>query len=256
MCAQLRLVERVADILGCFTPDTPELGVSEISSRLQLDKATVCRILLTLKSKGLVLADPSTHRYTIGPKILQLAEVSIGRAPLHHRALPHMQWLRDQVGETVTLEVRVDFQSIFIEQVESRHEVKQTIQIGTPRPLHSGSRKLLLAYMTDEEIEQYLATIELTAFTESTITDRGTLQARLREVREQGFVVSKAERIPGSAGMSVPIYDHRNQVVAALGLAMPEMRFDPQKVPQQLLLLRTAAGRLSRDLGATCVLLA
>jgi len=49
-----RSVERVVAVLKCFTPDTRELGVSQISRRASIPKATTHRILVTLTKDGLL----------------------------------------------------------------------------------------------------------------------------------------------------------------------------------------------------------
>ena len=64
-------VIRALDILE--TLDTyGELGISEISDRLDLDKSTVYRIISTLKQKGCVVQNSTDHRYSNSLKLWEM----------------------------------------------------------------------------------------------------------------------------------------------------------------------------------------
>ena len=72
-----QVVDRVIDILECFSRLGPELGVSDVSRSLGLKKATTHRLLASLLRRGMVAQDPVTRRYRLGMK---LWELEIGRA--------------------------------------------------------------------------------------------------------------------------------------------------------------------------------
>ncbi len=250
MSNRIRVVDRVADILGCFTPDCPQLGVSEISAQLDLDKATVCRILLTLKARDLVCSDPKTQKYSIGPQILRLALVARGSVNLRNQGYVYCLWLRDQTGETAALSIREGFWRLCVEQVESRQEIRRGTELGKPLPLYCGaSGKMLLAHMPDDELEQFLAQTELVRLTENTIVDPEVLRGQLQQIREQEYTVSMGERVVGSVTIAAPVRDHRGQVVAALSVAMPSMRWQADKLSEYVAALQMASKRFSADLG-------
>jgi IclR family transcriptional regulator, acetate operon repressor len=253
MTTHIRVAERVADILSCFSLEQPALGVSEISRQLNLDKGTVCRILLTLEAKGLVTALDSSRKYSIGPKILQLAQVSLRKTNLGALALPHMKWLRDQTGETVSLSIRVGVNRVLIEQVESRYELRRTMELGKYYPLHAGSGgRVLLAHMPEDELDQFLSETQLTEFTDATVTDSARLREVLRQDRRDGFAVSHGEEIAWAAGVGAPVHDHTGFVVAALALQLVVSRFDPAKLDEYIGLVRETASRVSVSLGYRC----
>lgn len=52
-------------VLSCFSPDGPELGIKEISERLELNSSTVHRYVATLLAAGLLERDPDTRRYRL-----------------------------------------------------------------------------------------------------------------------------------------------------------------------------------------------
>ena len=103
-------IEKALEILLAFTPDNRPLRTVEISHRLAMNKATVNRILITLKNKGFVAQDQTTRRYRLGPSTALLGRAV--KQSLDGRlvalAKPYLDGLRDKVGETVHLEVLFD----------------------------------------------------------------------------------------------------------------------------------------------------
>jgi IclR family transcriptional regulator, acetate operon repressor len=250
MPTQIRVLERAADILSCFSSEHPSLGVSEISVQVRLDKATISRILSTLKSRDLVYVDPVSRKYSIGPRIYQLAQIGPGNITLRTRASPHCMQLRDQTGETVTLNVRFGFDRVCILQFESPHEIKRTMEVGRPYPLYSGaSGRVLMAFMSDKEVDALFARTPLVAFTPTTITDRSALMASLRRIRTDGFALGRGERVLGGGGVVAPVFDYTGKVVASVGITMPETRMEPARVPDFIKAVKSTARCISEDLG-------
>src|SRR5919205_906182 len=71
-------VEKALDILLCFSPEEPELGVSEIARRLSIGVSTAHRLLNLMMRKDFVRQNPSTSRYSLGFRVVHL--VSKGRS--------------------------------------------------------------------------------------------------------------------------------------------------------------------------------
>jgi IclR family transcriptional regulator, KDG regulon repressor len=61
MSESIRAVERALDVLLCFTSQTPELTMSQISELIGINKSTVHRLLSTLEKKRFVERDPLTN---------------------------------------------------------------------------------------------------------------------------------------------------------------------------------------------------
>lgn len=245
----IRAVVRAAEILDCFSADTPELGVSAVSKATGLDKGTVSRILATLAAKGLVRTDTRSGKYRIGPRILALAQFEQEFFDVRQEALPHLRWLWQQTGETVRLNVVRDLSWVCIEQIESRYALRRVMEVGRPVPLHCGaSGRLLLAFQPPSVVGM-VVDAGLEPMSEHTVTDPDQLRASLEQIRAQGYALSSGEREPGGVSLAVPVRDYTGRVVAALSVSLPETRFLPDKVADWLADLAAAAGRLSAALG-------
>jgi IclR family transcriptional regulator, KDG regulon repressor len=62
MSESVRAVERALDVLLCFSKQTPELSMTQISEMVGINKSTVHRLLATLEGKRFVERDVDTYR--------------------------------------------------------------------------------------------------------------------------------------------------------------------------------------------------
>jgi DNA-binding IclR family transcriptional regulator len=127
---------------------------------------------------------------------------------------------------TVHLNVIDVSERLCIESLESPRHLKASMPVGTRSPLHAGaSSKCLLAFSPQNFIENYLKKADLLPLAENTITDIDRLGSEIAITKKQGFATRLGERNPGLGSLSAPILNHKGMLVAAISLAIPEMRF-------------------------------
>ncbi len=221
-------IERAADVLFVFSAERPTLGVTEIATELEISKAVVHRILTSLKDRGLVTANASTRKYSLGPAVLDLAARYRDHLDVRPHALEAMERLSGATNETATLSIRSGWERICVEQVTPTLEVKMTVNLGVHHPLHAGSSsKAFLAFLPAAEREHYLDSAELVPLTDATVTDPSRLREELSEIREQGYAVSLGERQSGASSVAAPILDG-DVPVAVISVCGPLDRFRQQ----------------------------
>ena len=66
----IQSVRRATQVLRELARGGPRLGVTELAERVGLAKPTVHALLRTLEADGLVLQDPETGKYLLGPGLL------------------------------------------------------------------------------------------------------------------------------------------------------------------------------------------
>jgi len=221
-------IERAADVLFLFAEgDQPTLGVTEISKALDISKAVVHRILTSLRERDLIVVDGDSRRYALGPAVLKLAAAYRDRLDIRLLALDTMQQLSAVTHETATMSVRNGDTRVYVDQVTPSREVKMTVKLGQPFPLHAGSSsKAFLAFLPDSERDAYLAAHVLEQVTDQTITDETVLRRELDQIRMQGFAVSLGERQSDAASVAAPIFD-QDGPVAVISVCGPLERFRP-----------------------------
>jgi DNA-binding IclR family transcriptional regulator len=139
--------------------------------RNRLHPSTAFRILASLIQHGFVARD-ETGLYLLGPHLLQLAaKVRVG-LDVRAVARPEMEWLRDQVGETVNLTVRQGDEMVYVERVTPNRMMRVEQLIGSRAPLHvTAVGKLMLGEAGAAATRDYAKRTRLPAYTANTRHD-------------------------------------------------------------------------------------
>lgn len=226
---KLNSIQKALVTLLAFQEEARTWGVRELASHLDLNPATVQRILQTLKSYKFVDQDPLSRQYRLGNIFFRFLNTLQSTYPVTRAALPFMKQLLSQTQETVHLNVIEDMDRVCVENIESPQNLRASMPIGNRSPLYAGaSSKCLLAFSAGEFIESYLSIKKLSPVTENTISSVTRLRTELAEIREQGYAISLGERTSGLGSISAPILDHKGVLLASMSLAIPEIRFqDP-----------------------------
>ena len=243
-------IERALSVLDLMAAtDRDDLGVTEIARELDLSKAVVHRVLVTLVARDYLQVDHVSRRYSLGPMALVLGSAYLARLDLRTLAHPRLQDLSRRTGETATFSLRNGWSRMYVDQVTPDREIKMSVAIGKSHPLHAGSSsKSFLAFLPLEEQERYLQDHELTAMTGTTITDPDRLRTELAAIRARGYAVSLEERQAGAASIAAPILDRDGRPIAAISVCGPVERFREQLESVPPLLVGTC-DELSRLFG-------
>jgi DNA-binding IclR family transcriptional regulator len=246
----IKSIKNGLDILACFSHETPEIGVTDTANKLRLSKSTVSRLLSTLQQGNLVIQVPPYQKYRLGPKILDLASIFLSNFEWRMIAVPHLKDLRDKADETVTVFIVQGNERVCIEKFDSSHELRPVLSLGGRYPLHAGAAgKLLLAYLSPEMRKKILDQTGLPRFTLRTITTLKGIEYELAKIRRDGYAVSLAERALHISSVTAPIRDFAGEVIAALNLSGPTVRFAPEKIKEYIRWVIVTADKISREIG-------
>lgn len=239
--APVRSVARAADLLIILGSGPRPLR--EISAQVGLTKPTAHRILSSLRSRGMVMQDPLSGDYGLGPACFHLMSAVVnGQAGFVLDAKPTLEALREETGETITIDIRAGLSRICIQEYPSPHAIRYISGVGSANGIYVGSAgKILLAFLPVDERERILRDLRLVQVTSSTITDLDVLRAELDNVRAAGFAVSHGERVAGAIGVSAPVLDASGRALASLSVLGPAERLAPRIVQAQEQVIRAAA---------------
>ena len=225
---------------------------SKVAAALGIDRSSAYRLLYTLMAKGYLLQDERTREFTSNPtKFFQLYSKVATLLDWPDVAARFLTMLREESGETANLGVRQANNVIYIAHRPGQAALSVNFALGTSRPLHcSALGKALLAAQPDTATDSWVATTPLTAYTAKTIIEPTVLSRHLRAVRADGYAVDDEETFAGVRCIAAPIYDHRQQVIAALGISGPSTRITHERLPHCAQIVMRIAAQLSADLGA------
>ncbi len=222
-------LDRALDILELLAGSPGPQGLADIAERVRGPKATVHRLLATLRARGYATQDPRTGRYGAGIRCFELGSLWARQLDLRAVAAPHAARLNERSGETVHLAVYDHGDVVYIDKIESRHPVVAKSYVGGRCPAACvATGRALLAYQPREEIEDILG-FPLPSCSPHSITRPAELAALLDQVRREGYAVNHGGYREGVGGVAAPVRDYTGRVVASVGLCMPEQRFGPDR---------------------------
>lgn len=242
-------LDRAFDILELLAKEQHPLGLAEISNEVGLHKSTVYRLLNSLKERGYIEKTDTTNLYRLGLGFIELSSLYLNKVELKTEAEPYLRALSLEIGRTVYLAMLQDREVVYIDKYEQFNSLRKYSVIGRRRPVYATSLgKALLFDRTADEIRDILKDTELTRFTENTITDVGELISEVERSRKRGFSRDNAEMDIEEQCIGAPIFDYRNQVIAAISVAWRGdfTTFDEEKVAA---LVRETADKVSMRLG-------
>jgi IclR family transcriptional regulator, KDG regulon repressor len=252
-----RQPESVAAVLKVFAilqslAERNETGISELSMRLGMPKATVYRFLQTMKSLNYVRQETDSERYGLTMKMFELGTKALQYPDLVELAKPHMQQMADATGETVHLGMLIDSEIIYVHKVDSRHMLGMYSRVGRRAPLHcTAIGKVLLAWESQPQRERILAGCDFKRYRDKTITSLAAYMAELDRTREQGYGQDREEFDDHIRCVGVPVFDRHNQAVAGISVSTPTFRFDEARESDIVQMLQTASLVISKQLGCT-----
>lgn len=246
---QLESVERALRVLGCFSMETPELRLIDISRMLDISKVQALRLATTLETNGFLTRNPRTKYYRLGLRLFQLGMVAQQQSEVQWIAHPMLHELVAKTGETARLMVPHVLGPTCIDLVESPKQRRVFGKLGGPHVWYAGaSPKVLLAYQPQHVIDEVLSA-PLESFTSNTIRDPDVIRKQLEEIRAKGFHVSHSGIEENATGVGAPVFDRSGEIVGSISVSGPTDRVEATGLENVISWVRAAAGDVSRSLG-------
>jgi DNA-binding IclR family transcriptional regulator len=253
-CAEnyiIQTVSRALDLLEQFQEGTAELGITDLSNRLNLQKNNVFRLVATLKAKNYIEINNSTGKYRLGVKTRALGQVATRQIDFSNQALPFLIELKRMCHEACYFSVIKDGYTYYLDGVESDLPVRVTQRVGSSRPLYcTAAGKIQLAFMELQKQADILSGSDMKRHTARTIINPVDLQAELKSVVQKGYAIDNQEHDTGVMEIAAPVFDSHGAIIGALSILGPEIRLAGPRLENELLpsLCQSALG-LSSTLG-------
>ncbi len=234
-------------VIQAFTQQSPQMTISQLSVKTGLSRAAVRRCLYTLSKLGFAGAEDG-QRYALRPRMLSLSHTYTTSSTLSTAAQPILERMSQTFRESFSVATLDGNEIVYIARTQVPSRVMAVdLHIGSRLPAYCTSMgRVLLAYLPPEQLEAYLARVDLVPHTTRTIATVDKLRAALRTVRRLGYALVDQELEVGLRSLAVPVYAPSGRVVATVNLSgnAPRMPvFDMQT--HFLTPLRNAAAELS-----------
>lgn len=248
---EYKTLRDLAQITALFkNPKIEERGVSEISKILGMQPSKVSRMIRTMETDGFFEKNPDTGKYRLGIEFFRLGVAYSQHSSLRKTVRPHLEVIAKEIGLSAMCAVLRNNDVIVIDQVQNSNNDLMLIRVALNIPVHATSLgKILLAYLTDEEVDTILASVDLKGFTPKTIVNPKHIKTHLQLVQKDGFAFDKEEMYMDFYSLAAPIKNKTGQVIAALGVSGEKSRFPQNKLSQLASYVREKARFISRQMG-------
>lgn len=235
-------LERGLSVIRAFDSVRPELTLSEVATATGMTRAAARRFLLTLAELGYVRSDG--RRFSLTPRVLQLGYAYLSGLTLPEVAEPHLKALVAEVNESSSVSVLDDTEVVYVARVPTRRIMTVTITVGTRFPAYATSMgRVLLAGLSDEDFEKYLAGARLDRLTSRTVNSVEALRTEIVRVRSQGWALVNQELEEGLRALAAPIRGRSGRVVAAVNVSSHASRTSMETMRREMLPPLLAAAR-------------
>ncbi|WP_371368015.1 HTH-type transcriptional regulator XynR [Sporomusa rhizae] len=241
-------VDRAIELLFILEGSSREMGVTELSRELGVQKSTVHNLLQTLLARDFVRQTDTGH-YTLGFRLMPLGLACTERLNIRKIASPYLKALVEEVDEAVLLAVLSAGRLTIVDKFEPTRPVFIIPCFDYCNTFHSTALgKVFLAYNTDEFIEKVLCQA-LPQYTACTINDRQALTEEIVKIKEQGYSVASNETMEGVTCIGAPILNANGKIEAAITVSGTTACFDKEKYEAVAQVMKEKARLISQELG-------
>jgi DNA-binding IclR family transcriptional regulator len=240
-------LEKGLDVIELLAEEPHALGLQEIAQRLERSPSELYRMLDVLTRRGYLARRPDST-YVLTLRLFELAHRHPPMDRLLDVAMPHMQALARQTGQSNHLCVHHDARLVVLARAEPPEPMSASFRQGAHFAFHDDrvSARVISAFQSDERRAQYLD--ELLGGKQSQAARRRQLQKRLNEIRARGYDEGPSDTVSGVVDICFPIFDHFG-VVAAITVVYLKHRDVKAGVPQARNAAKAATESISRSLG-------
>ena len=197
-------LDRGLAVIRAVGPDRERLSLSEVARATGLTRAAARRFLLTLVKLGYVRNDG--REFSLRPRVLELGYAYLSGLALPEVAAPHMEELVARLHESSSISVLDGHHIVYVVRVPTKRIMTVAISVGTRFPAYATSMgRVLLAQLSDDELERYLAEATFERLTSRTVTNPARLRTIVRDAARQGYAIVDQELEEGLRAVAAPI---------------------------------------------------
>lgn len=178
--------DRLVALLNFLSSHPGEsFGVSELSRRLDLNKATVHSILAALTDAGYLLRHPVTKTYSLGPALIAVGSAAARQfAPVDYAA-DEMRALADEFGVQCVAAAVVAGEIVMLACAGQPRPFGTSVSAGQRMPLAPPLGTVYMAWAGPDEIDAWLRRLG----PDATAAQRARFEAVLNAVRQRGYAL-------------------------------------------------------------------
>lgn len=245
-------VNKAFEIFEIFLNNNDELSISNISKLSGINSGTVHRITSILVKRGYVVQPKRRGKYSVSTaKLVDFAKIVRQKLKIKSIAYPYLKELSHTVDEAVVMANLLGHVAFNIAIINPDHIIDLKPDSATLSLYSTGLGKIFLAYMSEQELQDYIGSVTLKPRTHNTVTKVEELKKQLKQIQRDGIAFEDEEHDLGIRTVSAPIRDWEDNVAAAISIVGPSVRMTKKRMMEMVPTIKNYAHKISLALGYT-----
>ena len=240
--------KRILNILEEILLDPDSFTAKKISHKLKIPLATIYRHIDTLCEEKYIIPT-GTKKYIPGPKIRNIILNSLPYEPNFTLRRSHLRKLTNDIQETVSLSIPIGTKLVYFDRIEFHWPMQLNLEAGDHLPLHaSASGKLYLSFLKEQDATDIFKNIKTPKTAKNTIIEINQFKKELKKINSQKYAFDDEEWFNGMVGVSVPIFNKKNELCFCLSTHTAKSRKNIEDLKKILPSMQIAATNLKKVL--------
>ena len=240
--------KRILNILEEILIDPDNFTAKKIAHKLDIPLATIYRHIDTLCEEKYIVPT-ETKKYIPGPKIRNIILNSLPYEPNFTLRRSHLRKLTNDIQETVSLSIPIGTKLVYFDRIEFHWPMQLNLEAGDHLPLHaSASGKLYLSFLKEQDATDIFKNIKTPKTAKNTIIEISQFKKELRKINSQKYAFDDEEWFNGMVGVSVPIFNKKNELCFCLSTHTAKSRKNIEDLKKILPSMQMAATNLKKVL--------
>ena len=229
---------RILNILEEIIIDPDNFTAKKISHKLKIPLPTIYRHIETLCEEK-YLVHSNSKSYLPGPKMRNLILKSLPYEPNFTLRRSYLRKLTNDIEETVSLSIPIGTKLVYFDRIEFHWPMQLNLEAGDHLPLHaSASGKLYLSFLKEQDATDIFKNIKTPKTAKNTIIEINQFKKELRKINSQKYAFDDEEWFNGMVGVSVPIFNKKNELCFCLSTHRAKSRKNIEDLKKSYLLCK------------------
>ena len=242
----IQVINRAMDILEMIAKNPEQVrSLTEIADTMKLNHATCANIIKTLVNRKYIEQVGHKKGYRLGQMSYALTNNFSYKRDLVQAAKEAMESLTKKINENSLLAIIKDNKRILLYDVPSDQDLQVRTSVEK-NVYEAATGRLLLAYLSSKERDNFISKYGLPSeqvWPEA--ESRQDLYAQLDKIQQEGMAMQATNK--HIIGLAMPV-KKAGQVVASLGIFLPEFRFTGSWKKEIISSLKATAEQISKKL--------
>lgn len=213
-------IEKALELFEIFAIPPYEYTTPELVEKTGFNRTTIHRTLKILMSKDFIMYDSTSEKYKIGHAMYHVGTVYLYNGNYKERLLEILVEISEITKESIGMAVKKGDKIMSLLEVEIHQPMKFNDFPGKYFPPNKGCYgKCLMAYQSEEYIDQILKGQVFEKTCHNTLTTQEELKKEYARIRKQGYVTSIDELGIDILAVGVPIFDRHDKIAAVVAVA-------------------------------------